>query len=165
MLHVLQLSQFESVCVTRLTTESICVTCVTKCGAGLDELLPETCLQFFQFATLTVSSVIVVCIVDPWIIVAVLPAGTVCVMLRMYYINAGMAPTATVPPMSPVNSARQITIKQHYRTHAASAKHRPHAVVTMEAHPMVWRALLAVSNPGKLIGVAPPRCVSGNYLF
>ena len=60
----------------------------TKDIGCLDELLPETCLDFFQLAVLTVASVVVVCAIEPWMVLAMVPAAVVFAFLRAYYIQA-----------------------------------------------------------------------------
>ena len=53
----------------------------------LDELLPETCLDFISLAWFNLASLAVVCAVDPWLAIAVLPCAVVFVGIRSYYIR------------------------------------------------------------------------------
>jgi len=53
----------------------------------LDELLPETCLDFLSLAWFNLASLAVVCVVTPWIAIAVLPCAVIFVRIRSYYIR------------------------------------------------------------------------------
>ena len=53
----------------------------------VDELLPETCLDFLQLMVLTLASLVVICVIQPWILLVISPCVAVFVWLRGYYVK------------------------------------------------------------------------------
>eukprot|EP00041_Stephanoeca_diplocostata_P031650 m.991253 g.991253 ORF g.991253 m.991253 type:complete len:118 (-) comp24003_c0_seq24:2205-2558(-) len=53
----------------------------------IDDLLPLTGLDFFSLALFTVSTVVLVCVLDPYVLLAVAPCVVVLVWVRQYNVK------------------------------------------------------------------------------
>ena len=62
----------------------------TKDLGYLDELLPDTCLDFLQLSVLCFTSTALVCVVEPLLLLAAIPLFAVFAYVRQYYMRTGL---------------------------------------------------------------------------
>ncbi|CAF3726496.1 unnamed protein product [Rotaria sp. Silwood1] len=61
---------------------------VTKDQQVMDEILPATLFEAIQLAMMTVGSLIIIIIINPWVIIVLIPLGIVCWLLCRYYLRS-----------------------------------------------------------------------------